>query len=168
MPFQARCFRKEMSMKWLKRLLGLMVFICAVFFISLRLLGFQSYVVLSGSMAPSIPVGSLLYTQRVQPKDLRVKEVITFQEGTMTVTHRIVSIHSDGVQTKGDANESIDAKRIPFSAIKGRLVFSLPYVGYFLITIQTPPYSYVVGLALFIFLTWIFWPRKSSPNLEEE
>jgi signal peptidase I len=86
------------------------------------LLGYQRYVIVSGSMEPAIPTGSVVYDEIVPVSELAVGDIITFvppaEYGlTDPVTHRIVEIepasgdHAGKVQvrTKGDANEAPDA-----------------------------------------------------------
>jgi signal peptidase I len=71
--------------------------------------------VLSGSMAPGMPVGSVAVLVPEDPAAVRVGDVITFQAPTpvhQTVTHRVVEIveggHHPVLRTKGDANPVAD------------------------------------------------------------
>ena len=106
--------------------------------------GFRPLVVLGGSMEPTIRVGSVVLTRRVDPEDIRSGEVITFRtpasdgddpglSDTLT-THRVTAIvQSDGelaFRTKGDGNEPEDSWLIPARAVVGRAVLAVPYLGY--------------------------------------
>ena len=97
--------------------------------------GYRLLVVQSGSMSPSIPVGSLIFTKPAQ--EYQKGDVITFYEvgdKKYLVTHRIVETEKleDGELfiTKGDANDASDSKRIEKSAVVGKVVWALPYAGY--------------------------------------
>ena len=129
------------------------------FFISgIRLFGFQVYGVLTGSMVPAYPVGSLIYVQEVDPNELALRDVITFSSGKTIVTHRIVEIVRDSdnpyqlkFRTKGDANEDPDAALVGPADIIGKVAFGIPHLGNIANYIQNPPGLYVtifIGLAL--------------------
>ena len=101
----------------------------------------KSDVVLSGSMEPTYPVGSVVFGTEKDTRALRVGDVLMFTapiEGHPKVMHRIVKVghDTDGtltVQTKGDANEENDywTARVstPTALVVDRHV---PYVGYLL------------------------------------
>ena len=109
-----------------------------------KFFGIQSYVVVSGSMEPAIPVGSLAYAQPVEPKTLQTSDVIVFYstnatspdgtvpDGTSPITHRVVENHTeDGeVITKGDANNSSDIYPAAYRNIVGKVFAHVPKLGY--------------------------------------
>ena len=74
-------------------LVGLIVLL-AVALAGVRVLGLTPYAVLSGSMEPSYPVGSLIYVKKMQPADVRVGDVITFvvNDELLVATHRVVDV----------------------------------------------------------------------------
>lgn len=105
--------------------------------------GLQLMVVKSGSMAPALPTGSMVVTQRAD--SYHVGDVVTFREpGTAQrlITHRIVGkevINNQPVfYTRGDANNAVDTVPVPYSSVVGKLQFTLPLIGYFLSFLQTP------------------------------
>lgn len=133
--------------------------VLAILLYGVRLFGLELYTVLSPSMEPDYPTGSLLYVSDVDPADLRVGDVITFRmTGEMTGTHRIVELvpdeHDPNVvrfRTKGDNNDIVDASLVEFDDVIGEPVFSIPLLGYLATYIQTPPGSVIaiaVGVAL--------------------
>lgn len=102
-----------------------------------RLTGSTAYTVLTGSMEPTYPPGTLIVVKPTPGDKLEAGDVITFQpkSGDPSVTtHRIVSIVYDasGVRkfiTKGDAKNSTDPQLIE-EQIRGRLIYSVPKVGH--------------------------------------
>ena len=81
-------------------------------------------VVISGSMEPAVPVGSIVYTNR-WIKQENIKEGVS-------VLHRVVETDKNSRiwRTKGDANEVSDPGAVSYEQYLGKMIFSLPYVGY--------------------------------------
>ncbi|SOD71076.1 signal peptidase I [Jatrophihabitans sp. GAS493] len=77
---------------------------------------------LTGSMAPRIHVGDLVIYRPEKAEDARPGQIISFNRaGTqLPVTHRIAQLSiADGtvnIVTKGDANDSVDAREAIFPA----------------------------------------------------
>jgi signal peptidase len=101
-----------------------------------NLLGYQSYVIYSGSMEPIVKVGSLLLTRPADVEDLRVGDVITYRSpgNHTTLTHRIVSVRQeDGERvftTKGDASLEPDPREVILRGQVSKMAFDIPYLGY--------------------------------------
>jgi signal peptidase I len=92
--------------------------------------------VLTGSMTPEIPVGSVVIDRPVDPGTLEVGDVATYQRAPGVdeyITHRIVAIHAETTPVtftfKGDANRGADIDPIPATAIRGQVWFHVPYLG---------------------------------------
>lgn len=114
-----------------------------------RLFGFTPYTVLSGSMEPAYPVGSVVFVQKAQPQSIRPGDVIMYRlSGGMPVTHRVVALDGDANAfiTKGDANGSEDPSPIPFDALTGKARLCLPLLGYAAVFVQTLPGMLCVAL----------------------
>ena len=92
--------------------------------------GIQSFIVLSGSMEPKIPTGSVIYT-KTEAGYLK-GDIIAFIQGGITITHRIVGYSSGEFITKGDANNITDNNSVPKNKIVGKEVFLIPFLGYFI------------------------------------
>lgn len=103
-----------------------------------RFLPYQALIVRSGSMAPAIPTGSVVFYRQEPAKEVQVGQVILFQEpGTGDfVTHRVHQIvttnGSRDFVTKGDANGVPDPWRIPAIGEGWVAVLHVPDVGYVL------------------------------------
>lgn len=128
-----------------------------------RLLGYETMAVVSGSMEPGIPVGSVVYTKAVEkPEDLAKGDVITYEIGEGTrVTHRITSINKETQEytTKGDANDSEDAQPVGFAQIVGKLKLSIPLLGYLSIYIKTPLGIAAAAAVIFMLILLLFLPE---------
>ena len=99
-----------------------------------RLLGYQIYSVISGSMEPEIPVGSLLYIRATLPEEAAVGDVVAFYgsggSGAI-ITHRVVEnrVLPRELITKGDANQEQDRNPVPYIAFIGTVERSIPGAG---------------------------------------
>lgn len=113
------------------------------------LVGLVPLVVVSGSMQPSLHVGDMVVTRKVEPESLQVGDVITYRVGPDLNTHRIVGIEltPKGImfRTKGDANSSQDAEPVPSEHVLAKVIYHIPFVGYLLDFVES-----VSGRILFI------------------
>ena len=96
-----------------------------------RLMGYQIYNVVSGSMEPEIPVGSVAYVKDAEPETIETGDVIAFQRGGSVITHRVVKNKKiEGTfTTKGDANEKEDMDEVPYTALIGKVTAHYPVLG---------------------------------------
>ena len=90
---------------------------------------FCAYVVLSGSMEPEIPTGSVVVVDG-RKKEWNPGDVITYRRGNMVVTHRIVEKREEGYCTKGDSNEEEDTGIVSEGQVIGNVITVLPWIGY--------------------------------------
>jgi signal peptidase I len=98
-------------------------------FLVVVLPNYRVFLVHTGSMTPTIPIGSAVV---VDKGPVRLGEVITFhrQGDGRLVTHRLVRIDSDGLLvTKGDGNATDDPGSIPRSNVVGHVVAAPRYAG---------------------------------------
>lgn len=133
--------------------------------------GCKSMAVVSGSMEPGIPVGSIIIINEVESEELEVGDVISYEiSGGTMVTHRIVSIDTENqcVTTKGDANEVEDGSPVAFSNIVGKEVFHVPYLGYLSIYIKTPLGIVGVCAVLMVLILLNFLPSIFEPEEEKK
>ena len=143
-----------------------LVVLLAVLLVGVRLVGFQVFTVLSGSMEPTYHTGALIYVKKVDPYTIQVGQPITFLLTEDTVaTHRVVEIVKDETdpnvirfRTKGDANEVEDGSLVHYKHVIGVPVFSIPYLGYVADFIQHPPGTYIAIAAGAILLLLVLLP----------
>ena len=95
--------------------------------------GYHPVVVLSGSMEPTYKTGSVIYYKKVNLKALKEKDVITYEtKNGKFVSHRIVNIDNELIETKGDANVVSDINKVRYENVKGKVAKkSIPYIGYY-------------------------------------
>ncbi|MGO4256985.1 signal peptidase I [Marmoricola sp. RAF53] len=102
-----------------------------------RIGGATPYTILTGSMRPHLPPGTLVVAKPVRPADVHVGTVITYQLASgerPVVTHRVVEVGTatDGTarwRTQGDANPVPDALWVRPVQVKGRVWYAVPYLG---------------------------------------
>lgn len=125
-------------LKAVSTILVILMVIIAMLMVGVRLFGLQVYTVLSGSMEPEYPVGSMVYVMEADTATLELRDVITFRLSEETVvTHRIIDIIHDennpqkvSFQTQGDSNNVADGALVEPDDIIGKVVFKIPYMGY--------------------------------------
>lgn len=138
--------------------LVVLMVLSALFLMGSRLLGYQCYTVISGSMEPQYKVGDLLYVKEVDVNSIKVGDPITFvlNEDLVVATHRVVEVDSQNQRfyTKGDANEIADAEPVHFNNVIGVPQFAISKLGYVSDFVQNPPGTYItlgVGAVLIFF-----------------
>lgn len=121
-------------------------------FIGLYIIGVTPYVVLSGSMEPTIETGSLCFINKhVKYNDVKEKDIIAFKTGKDTlVTHRVISKTQNGITTKGDNNKDIDGGYVTTKNYVGKNMFWIPKIGYAITAIQTKTGKIVGGISILL------------------
>ena len=96
-----------------------------------RLMGYEIYEVVSGSMEPEIPVGSVVYVKETKPEDIQEGDVIAFWSGDSVITHRVTrnKLVEGEFATKGDANAAEDIRTVAYSELIGRVTYHFPVIG---------------------------------------
>ena len=97
---------------------------------------YQSYIVLSGSMEPALPIGSVVYVNS-HNKSPEVGDIVTYQmSDSVRVTHRVTEVSENGYILQGDANSSPDFAVVSQQQIIGVYMFHIPMLGYILSALQ--------------------------------
>lgn len=131
-------------MKILVNILYAIILLVVVFFAGSLFLSrtnapfaYKVYSVESGSMEPTVHKGAVVVV--VAQDNYSEGDIITFRavnSSDKTVTHRIVGIEKDddigklSYSTQGDANEDPDSNTTDQSKVIGRVITSIPYLGY--------------------------------------
>lgn len=145
-----------------------------------RLAGATPYTVLTGSMAPAYPPGTLVVVKPVDVADVRTGDVVTYQleSGRQAVaTHRVVGVGwtAEGekvLTTRGDANSATDTVPVREVQLRGEVWYSLPWVGRLNVLLSPSQHVLLVRLAagaLFLYAAVLLvrgrWsrPARQSP-----
>lgn len=118
-----------------------------------RIAGINSYIVISGSMEPAIPVGSLVYSKSCDPEELKPDDIIVFFEttgGDTPVTHRVVEnkVADEELITKGDANEQADIHPVIYPNVQGKVLLHVPKLGYIASPLSSITGKIAVGMVI--------------------
>ena len=95
-------------------------------------------IVRSSSMEPAMRAGALAVMLPVDGGDVKVGDIIAFDPpwdsgSDVTVSHRVIGVLDNGqlrFDTKGDALEGSDPYYVPAESVQGKVLFSIPYLGY--------------------------------------
>lgn len=137
--------KEEKRLKKIKELeigfIGIGLLSIAIIWFSIGAFPMYPSVIVSGSMRPYIEVGDILLLQKVKDtKEIEVEDIIQFEQDEVLVSHRVVKIANDNEEsvyyTKGDNNVSIDTQVVKANQIKGRVITTIPKLGWLSITVR--------------------------------
>lgn len=130
---------------------------------------FGFYIIVSGSMEPTIHVNDAVFIVRKDHDDYQINDIITFMPEAenykgMTVTHRIIKKNTVDdyyslYTTKGDNNTNEDVGKISTNGIYGKVLFVIPKVG-FIKDIIVHPLTLVISLLLLFVILFVLFGRK--------
>ena len=113
--------------------------------------GMEMKAVMSGSMEPELPVGSLLVIKPVPYEEIEVGDDITFvRDANLTlVTHRVIEKDDSArlITTQGIANNTPD-NPTSFDNVVGKVVFHIPLAGYLVIWTSTLQGKIIAGIII--------------------
>ncbi len=149
------------------------------------LFGFDRYVINGGSMDPTIPKGSVVYSKPAAMEELEVGDIITYRPPASSgvdelVTHRIIDKTTrtnangnpqDVFRTKGDANDAPDPWRFTLNDGEGALEKAhLPYLGWIYLALGVPWVRILLitlpALLIIAFTAISLW-REAGREVEE-
>ena len=148
-------------MKIIKRIINVLstlIIVVGVIFLGLYIFGITPYVVLSGSMEPTIKTGSLSFINKhVKYENIKNKDIIAFRLSDKTlVTHRVINVTAEGLETQGDANNIKDSMITTKDNYVGKNVFWIPKVGYVIKAFQSTKGKIIfITLIILLFLSGI-------------
>ena len=126
---------KNKALIIISKTLGTGVIICTVLLLLLlaipRLLGYEIYNVVSGSMQPAIGIGDLILVKDINPEDLKEGDIIAYIHNDVVICHRVIenSVFAGKITTKGDANENEDPEMIDYYNVIGIVEHNYPFMG---------------------------------------
>ena len=152
------------------------IFILTLLFLSFlvfavpRFFGITPDIVLSGSMEPSIPTGSICFVDRRADKyEVEVNDIISYKlSNDALILHRVIAFDAKGNYiTKGDANDNQDFAPEQFV---GKAMFAVPYIGYAVEALQQREALIAIAtiIAMLIFLEIVSIGPKAKEGVKNE
>lgn len=132
------------------------------------LVGGMPLSVLTGSMRPHLPPGTLVVTKPTPVEEIGVGDVITFQLDSgqsAVVTHRVIERSIDSASdevrftTQGDANNTPDPEQVRPVQVRGTVWYAVPYLGWVNQAVDGQTRSWAIPAlagALFVYAAWTF------------
>ena len=118
-------------------LAGIFALIIVLTVVVPKIIGAEPFTVISGSMEPTIPTGSIVVSKHVEAGEVAFGDVVTYQLKSgepLTVTHRVVAVDvvegKTRYRTQGDANNAEDPLPVRPEQIRGVVAYHIPLVGY--------------------------------------
>ncbi len=139
--------------------------VCIVLVVLALAFGLTLIMFKTGSMAPTIPAGSLALVHDIPAGDVRVGDVVTLSRpNKLPVTHRVTSVTPLSAETysitmRGDANLADDAT--PYVVDRARIVVaSTPGLANVVVLVSQPFVMAGLSVAAGALVAWAFWPRE--------
>lgn len=146
------------------------LWILAVAVVMPRLAGGTALTILTGSMSPGMPPGTLVVVRPIIPSKLKIGDVVTYQIESgkpEVVTHRLVGISFDGTgrrvfTARGDANGAADPRPVRSVQIRGVKWYSVPHLGWVNSLLSTQQRGIARLSIAAILLAYALWMIVSS------
>ena len=111
------------------------IYTAVIVFFSINYFGFLwTFTNISGSMDPSLPVGSVSIVKKFP--SYSVGDIISYYSEIdgkeQVVTHRVTALGGNVFVTKGDANEVADRELVPQRTIIGKVILVINGLGDFI------------------------------------
>ena len=142
--------------------------------------GFRIFTVITESMIPDYVVGDAIFTQAVEPSEIKVGDDITYLGMAESfkdkiVTHRVIDIEKseDGLyifQTKGIANPEPDPK-INETQIFGKVIYkikSISYINSIMGNLYGMYFAIFIPFGLIMFIEFIIYKHEDDEDIEED
>ena len=128
--------------------------------------GFKNYIIVSGSMEPTIHVGDAIFIKEVAQDKIKVNDIISFQDGDTITTHRIVKMENENgiirYTTKGDNNHAEDKDKIVYSKIEG--VYQFKISGFGKVNEVLKSKITLVIIIIIVFMNFLYTYRRNKIN----
>ncbi|WP_203136607.1 signal peptidase I [Microbacterium sp. JZ31] len=123
--------------------------------------------ILTGSMRPSLPPGTLVIVKPTPVEEIAIGDVVTYQLESgkaVLVTHRVIGRVADSTSgelrflTQGDANDTADAEPVMPVQIRGTVWYAVPWIGWANQAISGKARAWLVPAAaggLFAYAGWL-------------
>ena len=151
-------------------LLILVAAVAALVIVIPLVVGGQALTVLTNSMAPDYPPGTLIVIGPTDMADIRVGDVLTYQITSgrpAVISHRVVQrgVNLQGVTTfitKGDNNDVADALPVTAAQVKGTLLYSIPQLGWVNNAVNGEARAFVAPIVAGLLFAYAGWTVVSA------
>ena len=126
-----------------------------------KIFGYRTYIVSSGSMEPYLKVGDIILVDKVDSaQEIKVDDIITFTQGDgKDITHRVIEIKdvndNRSFVTKGDNNNDNDPNEVKFENIRGKYSSKISGIGKFILSVKTSFGAIIFVIIIFIIYFWM-------------
>lgn len=126
--------------------------------------GHKPLVVISGSMEPTLKVGSLLYYHDKNLDDFKKGDILVYKAKDHIISHRVVENLESGFITKGDANNTNDSIIVNEKQVLGEGTnWCIPYLGFYTDFIYTHKYLLFITVTVLIMdLGWDYYRTRKK------
>jgi signal peptidase len=139
-------------------------------------MGYKPFIVLSGSMEPTILTGDMVLTKEIAAESIVQNDIITFRaDQDVMVTHRVTEVINENGNisfiTKGDANVGADNIVVKAEDLEGIYLGRVGGLGRIAMFQQTPIgllLFVVTPLCLFLIYDFVSRSRRSKQKTERE
>jgi len=111
------------------------------------------YYVVTGSMEPSIPVGSLVIA--VRDSGLSAGDVVVYRLENAMLLHRVAEVGVEGVVVSADASPDY-VEYVSWDRVVGKMVLAIPLLGYLYLG------SLIIPMALAALISVILLPGRGG------
>ncbi|TXK17772.1 signal peptidase I [Homoserinibacter sp. GY 40078] len=121
-------------------LLAFVLLVAALVVVVPAATGSTPYTILTSSMEPNMPAGTLIVVKPTDVDDIQMGDVITYQLNSgqsEVVTHRVIAIQGENLTdgerhfiTQGDANSAPDENPVREVQVRGTVWYSVPWIGW--------------------------------------
>lgn len=119
--------------------------------------GYKSFVIVSGSMEPTIKKGDAIFVKQVPEEEIKNNDIISFTIGNTNVTHRIIEITEEkGIKkytTKGDNNNTEDKEKITYQQIEGKYQLKINQFG-IVTQILKSKITLIILILMIVMISW--------------
>ena len=135
-----------------------------------KLSGVNLFAITNGSMEKTIYIGDLVVSKPCDFEEIAINDIMVFadQNDRSAFTHKVVDIDVKNrlLYTKGEANEVNDPVATPYAYVKGKVIKTIPFLGFFAMVLQSSwgLIAVAVMLVLFIFIDIIFTRKEGRRN----
>ncbi|MEJ7649285.1 MAG: LPXTG cell wall anchor domain-containing protein [Nakamurella sp.] len=126
----------------------------------------------TGSMAPTIPAGSVAVVRQIPAAEVAAGDVVTVDRpGQLPVTHRVRAVEPGQgdvrvLTLRGDANAQDDAVTYPVSTVR-IVLFSVPKLAAVIVSLADPFVLGGITVVMATVVMWAFWPRRRPERSDE-